>query len=523
MATSNLQAFIATANTLGNFDLIPTCAYMKNVTGEHQVSWAFEHYLKNLKSYMEGIIKFGYETGRMEDGYGERAYHIVDLETQLNILNRVGLSRGYEAFHNMFNNGRGWEVPRIITKNIDVMADDTSVKVAKGKPPAQKKIGERVVRTTLLGDTDLETLSGYEGQGVDVVTWDGKIIYGCKVITVREMHPAFTRTQREMDGEGKPIDVNVEVSAVDSELFLVLTPECMAEGHVKNDDEELPTLKGSPMVRSPLGFYKMRPARINHEDDEQFEKGSVLLQSNCPPDLDYEEYDAILKKCTYVINNTLLPQVVSRTVTTLANSQAFLTPKSIKAFNQMLDYFCDSDSDKKTDGVANFYKQWYKLVGQHQHYEQVYGIAQAMIKMVPTRLPDGGILGRDIVGCLTKVVDHKFKVSWAYIPEFEIIINERGVLSGTNALTSPNTTPLTIKVYNYDKQEWQDKPITRYLLTDKRDRVHFFRDGESFDEWLTLNGVPDKPVVKASPNLAKLLTQQKALEKASVAGKKVDS
>ena len=117
MSTLNLLPFIATQNALAKREeRLPVFIYSD--ANKLEIPESLNTWFNKIEDYLNGMRLFGQETGRKEDGYGERTYHWKDLEDFINILRSIGLSKTYPDFMQDFPTEQGWSFPEMKTEII---------------------------------------------------------------------------------------------------------------------------------------------------------------------------------------------------------------------------------------------------------------------------------------------------------------------------------------------------------------------------------------------------------------------
>ncbi len=479
MSTLNLLPFIATQNSLARRDeTVPVYIHHKEKGLEIPV--VLDNWLNKIEDYMNGIRLFGHEAGRKEDGYGERTYHFKDLEELLNVLRSIGLSKSYPDFIEDYNSGDGWDFPQLKTNLIS----------EEGQP-------EKYQRTLTLEGKDFNEI--YEGikdgrySGLDCVDFSGKLHRNCSLIKISDLHPEKVEKRRVLnEATEKYEEKDFIIPGVNSELFLIITPECAESGYVTHEGETEPTLQGSPWLRSPLGFVTMRISRLGIVTTK-YPKGTAILKSLCPVNVDYHVFDSVLAKATLIINDTHIPGVIYKSIAQL-NNQAFLTEEHLSHHQEVLDYILSPEEER--DGIANVYKNWKKLTGQHYNFSTVLEEAQRVFNARPKIIDEAGTrVGQDLQYVLMPVMNIHFEFRWAIIEEFEVVLNPAGYRSGKSAITSANPTPYYIHTLNPVTNEWEKDPVTKWLLADSRGRRFFARGENPFQ----LVNVEELTVPEAKP------------------------
>lgn len=486
MATLNAQPFIATTNTLSidkRNENIPSYRHAK--LNNIEIPKEVDTFLDNLSDYIFSIVKFGFGKERKEDGLGERAYHMVDLETVLNSLRCVGFTKSYPEFMKYFPSSDGWIQP--------TMKMGSEVKTKEG---SNKEIFDRKL---YLGDQTFDEL--YEEMkngsclGLDAVDYKGIIHTNCKIIRINELHPDVIKPTSVVGENGEVSIENVTEYGVDSDLWLIITKDAQLNGWSKVDGEEELSLKGSKLIRTPLGFVALRRSRME-EPKTPWAKGTTLLQSMCPSNFSYQDFDKCLTDVTMAIQFPQIPGVIANSIT-LLNQQAFLNEEFNKAYMSNIDYILSPKEEK--DGLAKLYKQWFKLTGQHQYYQPVMEVAQMIFKSKPRAINDrGDTVGANLTHAFGVVLDIEFNQYYAIIPQFEAVINPQGYRSGTSALTYANPEPFFIEIYNPQWETWTKVPSTKFILFDNRG-IKYFEYGTDPKSVITKEML-DKPLVLKSNN-----------------------
>lgn len=502
MATSNMQAFVATNNTLvadKREKFIPAYIHAKRL-GE-SVPVTLEEWLNNIEDYVFSMVKFGFARGRKEDGMGERAYHLTDLETFLNTVRTLGLAKSYPEFMQHFKPEDGWYHPKLVMKEV----------------PEQTGEKEVFIRETYLNDENFVDIYNdiKEGKcfGLDVVDYNGKIHHKCKLLRISDLHPSVKKTiwvdvTDELTGEVSKEQREIVEEGVDSDLWLILTNDALTNGYNKIEGEDELSLKGSLLLRTPLGFVAMRRSRTE-EIPGPWPNGTGLLQSMCPTNFSYSDFDKTLALATMVITKSEIPGVIAKSISHL-NQQAFLSEDLHKAYMDMLEYILSPREEK--DGLAKVYKNWLLLTGQHVHYETIIETANSVYNARPKPLNNkGDMIGRNLTHILGTVLDIEFKPHHAVLPEFQAVLNPRGVDSGESAIKTSNPNPYYIKVLNMETNEWEDKPCTGYILFDSRGSKYFVEgdDVMSILSGMTFETPTWKPLTGIYDSIERTLKEQK--------------
>lgn len=464
MSTLNLLPFIATQNALAvREERVPLHIYSK--ANNLAIPDSLNKWLDKIEDYLNGMRLFGQENGRKEDGYGERTYHLKDLEDLINILRSIGLSKSYPDMMSDFKEEDGWSYPQMTTEthqfedNIDVH--------------------ERTI--TLEGLTFDEIYEGIKNgtyNGLDCVDYSGVVHRECRLIKISDLHPASSATRKVLNPKTEKYEPQeYTINGVDSNLYLIVTPECDEKGWSTPEGTDEPTLQASSYLRSPLGFLTMRLSRLG-DIKTRFPNGTGLLKSLCPVNIEYSEFDSVVAKATLVIQNTLVPGIIYKSIAH-AKDQAFLTPEHLEAYVANLDYALSPEDEE--DGIANIYKGWIKLTGQHYQFGSVLEEALMLFNARPKVIDEkGSRAGRDLRYSLVRVVDIKFNARWAIIEEFDAILNPAGSQSGKSSIISANPVPYYIHTLNQETKEWEKDPMTKWILTNTNGRRFFGRDEDPF-------------------------------------------
>lgn len=461
MATLNLLPYIATQNAFARREeRVPVWMHAK-LTG-YEIPECLEELTNNLENYMSGIRIFGQEKDRKEDGYGERTYHFKDLEEVINLYRSIGLAKTLPDFLEDFPTEDGWSFVNMVNETT----------------PLTNEIKREVV----IADGTLEQIAAdiAEGKcsGLDCVDWSGVVHRNCQLIKIRDLHPATQKTVKILDKEkDRYVDHVQTVPGVDSNLYLIITPECQEKGFATADGETEASLRASPWLRSPLGFVLFRRSRMG-EINTRFPNGTALLKSMCPINMEYFKFDNLIAKATMAIQDSRIPSVIYKSIVH-HNQQAILTPEHFKAQEALLDFIL-SPEDKK-DGIANVYKGWLRMTGQHYCFDHILSQAITLHKAVPQVISETGARGgNDLRYALIKVVDIHFKSRWAIIEEFEAVLNPNGSQSGLSSITASNPIPYYIHTLNFETKEWEKDPVTKWILADTRGRRFFTRTEDPF-------------------------------------------
>lgn len=463
MATLNLLPFIATQNSFSRREeRVPVWMHAK--LAGYQIPELLKEHTDRLEDYINGIRLFGQEQGRKEAGYGERTYHLKDLEEVINIYRSIGLAKSFPDFMSDFKKEDGWDY-------IDTKLETT---VVDGK--------ERHKRIVSLSGETFDDINAAikDGtcQGLDCVAWDGKVHRNCILLKISELHPTVTKSGRQYNPETEKYEVkDFEIEGVDSELYLIITPECLEKGFSVIEGETESTLKASPYLRSPLGFVAMRRSRLG-EINTRYPNGTTLLKSMCPVNYEYYDFDKLLAKTTLAIQDTNIPGVIYKAIAQ-HNNQAFLSPEHLAEQTKMLDYVLSPKEEK--DGVANIYKNWMKLTGQHHNFSHILHEALVTFNARPRVIDESGARGgQDLRYVVMRVIDIEFNSRWAIIEEFEAMINPKGYNSGLSSITAANPTPYYIHTLNPETKEWEKDPITKWIMCDTRQRKFYTRNEDPF-------------------------------------------
>lgn len=493
MATLNLLPFIATMNSFARREeRVPVYIHAKD-TG-YEIPLSLDTFTTRIGHYLDGIRLFGQEQGRKEDGFGERTYHLKDLEELINIYRSIGLAKSYPDFMQDFKEEDGWSYieTEVKTETIDGKDKHTRVVTLNGES---------------LDDLALAIKEG-TASGLDCVDWSGKVHRNCTLLKISDLHPSETKKGRTFNPETNSyVESEHVITGVDSELYLIITPDCMEKGFDVIEGETESTLKGSPWLRSPLGFVTMRRTRPG-EVVTRFPKGTALLKSMCPVTHEYHEFDQLIAKATLVVQDTTVPPVIYQAIVQ-HNAQAFLTEEHLEAQRNMLDYALSPKEEK--DGIANIYKNWYKLTGQHYSISHILHEAQMIFNSVPRTIGDTGArVGQDLRYALVRVLDIEFNARWAILEEFEAMINPKGSNSGTSSITASNPKPYYIHTLNPVTLEWEKDPITKWLLCDTRNRQYYTRNEDPFT-LIDVNTLGDATIEPLPDVYTRIEEQHKAL------------
>lgn len=456
MATLNLLPFIATQNAFSRREeRVPV--WIHSAIAGYQIDESLGNFLDKIEDYLNGIRLFGQENGRKEDGYGERTYHLKDLEEIVNIFRSIGIAKSFPDLMQDFKAGDGWNF-------VETTLDVTEVNNVERY--------KRIV--SLNGDTlekIAEDIKNGLCAGLDCVDWNGKIHRNCQLIKIYDLHPVTTKEIKELNTEGtKYVPKTIEIPGVDSELYLIITPECLEKGFNTIEGESEPSLKASPFLRSPLGFIAMRRSRAG-EIPTRYPNGTALLKSMCPVTVEYHVFDSVIAKATLAVQDTRIPGIIYKSIVQ-HNQQAFLTPEHLQAQENVLNYVLSPQEEE--DGVANIYKNWVMLTGQHHNYNHILAEALTVFNAVPRVIDDSGAKGGvDLGFALIKVLDIKFNLRWAIIEQFEAVLNPRGSQSGLSSITASNPVPYYIHTLNPETKEWEKDPITKWIMADTREKRYF--------------------------------------------------
>lgn len=494
MATLNLQPFIATQNAFAKREeRIPVWMHATRIG--YQIPECLTELTNNLEQYMNGIRIFGYEKGRKEDGYGERTYHLKDLEEIVNIYRSIGLAKSLPDFLSDFDFNDGWS---FVTMDID------------------QSVPDQVVRSVKINDGTLAAiaLDIAEGRcsGLDCVDWSGVVHRNCQLIKISDLHPDTKAKHKVLDEVKQTYkEIEVVVPGVHSDMYLIITPECQEKGFIVPEGQTEATLQASPYLRSPIGFVLMRRSRLG-DITTRFPKGTSLLKSMCPIQMEYHEFDQMLAKATLVIQDPKIPGVIYKAIAQ-HNNQATLTHEHFKAQNDVLDYILSPEDQE--DGTANVHKGWLRLTGQHHAFNNILAEALQIFKAVPQVISESGARGgNDLQFELVKVVDIKFNTRWAIIEEFEAILNPNGAQSGLSSITAANPIPYYIHTLNPETKEWEKDPVNKWIFCDTRGRKWFSRGEDPF-ALIDVNELPD-PYIKPLNDIHKRIEEQHAAIVASL-------
>lgn len=489
MATLNLQQFIATLNSFARRDeRVPVWIHAKQAG--YEVPEELELYADRLANYLDGMRLFGQEQGRKEDGFGERTYHLIDLETIINIFRSIGIAKSYPDFMTDFPKEAGWDWVECFTSTEEV----EGVK--------------RYTRTVSLGGETLDDIAKaiQDGTcaGLDCVDWNGIVYRNCTLLKIKDLHPDVVKTARVFDPETDSfIEKEVPVKGVDSELYLIVTPECLNDGYTVIEGEEEASLKGSHLLRTPLGFVAMRRTRPG-DVVTRFPKGTALLKTMCPVTHDYREFDDLIAKATLVIQDTNIPGAIYQAIVQ-HNQQAFLSPEHLVCQREMLEYALSPKEEK--DGTANIYKNWMKLTGQHYSISHILAEALTVFNAVPRVVDErGGRAGQDLRYVMLRVADIEFNWRWAILEEFQAIINPNGYHSGTSSIKASNPVPYYIHTLNPETLEWEKSPVTKWTICDTRGRKFFTRAEDPFT-LVDVNALGDA-TIHPLPDIHKRIEEQ---------------
>lgn len=463
MATLNLLPFIATMNAFAKREeRVPVCIHA--ASAGYDIPESLNLYMDRIASYMDGIRLFGQEQGRKEDGFGERTYHITDLENLLNIFRVIGLAKSYPDFMSDFKKEDGWDFIETYTQVETVDGKDKHTRIVSLNGETFDELAQAISEGTC--------------SGLDCVDTYGIVHRNCTLIKIKDLHPEVTKSGRQFNAEtGKYETKDHVIHGVDSELYLIITPECVEKGYSVIEGESEATLKASPFLRSPIGFVAMRRSRTG-DIVTRFPNGTTLLKSTCPVTHEYHEFDSLLAKATLVVQDTKIPGVIYKAVAQ-HNNQAFLSEEHLAEQTKMLDYVLSPENEE--DGAANVYKGWMKLTGQHHNMTHILHEALVIHNAVPRLIDDKGTrVGTDLHAALIKVLDIKFNARWAIIGEFEAMINPKGSQSGTSSITASNPIPYYIHTLNPETLEWEKDPVTKWILADVRGRQYFQRNIDPF-------------------------------------------
>ena len=493
MATLNLLPFIATQNAFARREeRVPV--WIHSTIAGYDIPESLSQFTTRIENYLNGIRLFGQEQGRKEDGYGERTYHLKDLENVINIYRSIGLAKSYPDFISDFKKEEGWDFieTEVITTNTD------------GK--------DHYKRVVKLGDETLEELDAAikEGTctGLDCVDYSGVIHRNCTLLKISDLHPTEIKKGRQYNPDTEKFDTNeFEIAGVDSELYLIITPECMEKGFSTVEGETEATLKASPFLRSPLAFVTMRRSRMG-EIVTRFPKGTALLKSMCPVMHEYHEFDSLLAKATLVVQDTNIPGVIYKAIAQ-HNNQAFLTTEHLEAQRKTLDYALSPKEEK--DGIANIYKNWMKLTGQHHSFSHILHEALVVFNAIPRAINDKGArAGQDLRYVMLKVLDIEFNCRWAIVEEFEAMLNPKGIQSGTSSIMASNPVPYYIHTLNPETLEWEKDPITKWIMCDTRGRKFYTRNENPFN-LVNVNELPKAEVLPLPDVYRRIEDQHKAM------------
>lgn len=460
MATLNLQPFIATQNAfVKREERVPVFMHASRLG--YQIPECLTTLTDNLEDYMTGIRVYGYEKGRKEDGYGERTYHFKDLEEMINIYRSIGLAKTLPDFLSDFKEEDGWSYVVMDVDQTDPNKVNRSVRIADGT----------------LAEIAQDIADG-KCSGLDCVDWAGVVHRNCQLIKIADLHPVTKVTTKVLsEDKTKYIDVENTVPGVNSDLYLIITPECMEKGFIVQNEGEEPTLQASPYLRSPLGFILMRRSRIG-EVVTRFPKGTALLKSLCPVQFDYAQFDAMIAKATLAIQDTRIPGVIFKAIAT-NNQQAVLSTEHFDAQNKTLDFILSPED--KLDGTAKVYKNWLRMTGQHYAFTSIMGEALTLFKAVPQVIAETGARGgADLQFALLRVLDIEFNTRWAIIEEFEAVLNPNGYQSGLSSITASNPVPYYIHTLNPETKQWEKDPVTKWIVANTDGRKFFARGEDPF-------------------------------------------
>lgn len=464
MSTLNLLPFIATQNAFSRREERVPVWIHSAITG-YEIDKSLNNFVNDIEDYLNGIRLFGQENGRKEDGFGERTYHIKDLEEIINIFRSVGIAKSYPDLMQDFQHKDGWTFVK------------TEVEVESVNGINRHK------RTITLDGESLEKIAldikNNQCSGLDCVDWNGVVHRNCQLIKISDLHPAVKKTARSLNKEGTGFEETiVTVPGVDSELYLIATPECLEKGFSTVEGETEPSLKASPYLRSPLGFIAMRRSRSG-EIPLRYPKGTALLKSMCPINVEYRDFDNIIAKATLAVQDTRIPGIIYKSIVQ-HNQQAFLTPEHLSEQEKVLDYILSPED--KEDGIANVFKNWTLLTGQHHNYNHILAEALSVFNAVPRVIDPttGAKGGADLRNVLIKVLDIKFQMRWAIVGQFEAVINPNGFNSGLSSITASNPVPYYIHTLNPETKEWEKDPITKWIMADMREKRYFTVNEDPF-------------------------------------------
>lgn len=478
MATLNLLPFIATQNAFSRREeRVPV--WIHSAIAGYKVDETLNTFVNKLEDYLNGIRLFGQENGRKEDGYGERTYHLKDLEEVVNIFRSIGIAKSFPDLMQDFKEEDGWSFVETVLEVTSVDNNDRHKRVVSLNGDTLEKIANDI-KNGLCG-------------GLDCIDWNGKIHRNCQLIKITDLHPATSKKTKQLNEDGtKYVDVVTDIPGVDSELYLIITPECMEKGFNTIEGEEEPTLKASPYLRSPLAFITMRRSRTG-EIPTRYPNGTALLKSMCPLTTEYHVFDSVIAKATLAVQDTRIPGIIYKSLVQ-HNQQAFLTPEHLQAQQDVLNYVLSPQEEE--DGIANIYKNWTLLTGQHHNFNHILAEALILFNAVPRVIdPVSGTKGgADLRFALIKVVDIKFNMRWALIEQFEAVLNPRGSQSGLSSITASNPVPYYIHTLNHETNEWEKDPITKWIMTDTREKRYFTINEDPFT-LVDVNSLP-KIVVK---------------------------
>lgn len=467
MSTLNLLPFIATQNALAKREeRLPVFIYSD--ANKLEIPESLNTWFNKIEDYLNGMRLFGQETGRKEDGYGERTYHWKDLEDFINILRSIGLSKTYPDFMQDFPTEQGWSFPEMKTE------------IIKAGALGNEEGHDIHVREVFLDGLSFDQI--YVGikegkySGLDCVDYSGIIHRNCQLLKISDLHPSSTKAEKAFNPVSEKFEnKTIQVAGVNSDLYLIVTPKCQAEGWEKIEGEDEPSLKSSPLLRSPLGFVTMRLSRLG-DIPTRFPKGTGLLKSLCPVNVDYHTFDSVIGKATLVIQDPRIPGVIYKALAH-ANNQAFLTDEHLAAQQATLDYILS----EKEDGLANVYKNWMLMTGQHYLFSMLTEEVNTIFNARPKVIDDSGArAGQDLQYGLMRVVDIQFNFRWAIVEEFEAILNPRGSQDGKSSVTCANPKPHYIHVLNPETKEWEKVPMNKYLLAISAGKRYFVRGEDPF-------------------------------------------
>lgn len=464
MSTLNLLPFIATQNAFSRREeRVPV--WIHSAIAGYEIDKSLNDFVSDLEDYLNGIRLFGQENGRKEDGYGERTYHLKDLEEIINIFRSIGIAKSYPDLMQDFQAKDGWSF-------IKTKVETTSIDNVNHYKRIVSLNGETL-------DQIAEDIKNNRCSGLDCVDWSGKVHRNCQLLKISDLHPAVNKVVRSLNEEGTGfVENTVPVPGVNSELYLIITPECMEKGFNTIEGESEPSLKASPYLRSPLGFIAMRRSRSG-DIPLRYPNGTALLKSMCPINTDYKTFDSIIAKATLAVQDTRIPGIIYKSIVQ-HNQQAFLTPEHFEEQEKVLDYILSPED--KEDGIATVYKNWVKLTGQHHNYNHILAEALSVFNAVP-RIIDaktGAKGGSDLRFVLLKVLDIKFQMRWAIVGQFEAVLNPNGYNSGLSSITASNPVPYYIHTLNPETNEWEKDPITKWIMADMREKRYFTVNEDPF-------------------------------------------